>query len=190
MQKDAFQSLLVVFKKCDSSLSCRCPKGIEHSSSRRDSRWFLLKCKYCGEHGIHRGCREAEAQNEEQFICEDCEVKETQSMSQNEAPVEFSNTNPELQPSTSRDGIGGDDDVKRERAAEVMNDNAGKKLKLVATSKLESRDFVLDSVDPNEEEHVDPLCDEKRAKMRNSRLDMFLTTADFSFKPQMPSWVV
>lgn len=183
LEKSAFTSLLFVYKHCD-AIECLCPVGRDYSSDRRRNEWFLLKCTYCGEKGIHRGCRETETQEENQFVCENCRDRSKQLMSLNER----TNAIPEEQPSTSKGLI--DDGESNNHAEETMDNDASQVWKLVNTSKCKFRKSSLQLVNLKEKTDFDPLCDEERLQMRDTRLELFFEKANFNAKPQPPPWLV
>lgn len=69
LSQNAYGSLLFQYRSCDAK-KCFCPNGRDFAVKRSRSKWFLLKCIYCGSKGIHFGCSSHDLQDE--FKCTEC----------------------------------------------------------------------------------------------------------------------
>lgn len=81
LSQNAFQSLLFVYASCDAK-QCFCPNGRNFNIKRRRSKWFLMKCIYCGSKGIHFGCSPHDLRK---FKCPECTLARSQSLLSAEA---------------------------------------------------------------------------------------------------------
>ncbi|XP_055321593.1 PHD finger protein 7-like [Sitodiplosis mosellana] len=188
LSQDAYHSLLYVHNQCDAR-NCLCPNGRKHSAR---GEWRLHKCRYCGEKGIHNGCRPTDTNND--FICNDCSGKSTplitvhtessrnNAETTNEANMDVEN------PSTSKTNVNNNNS--NEPNTSGPGESEGKVFKLVPTDRLSYRKTTLLLADESTNEDDDPLCGAARGKMRNNRLDMFFAKADFDAKPAPPPWLI
>lgn len=72
--QNAYASLLFQYNSCDAKV-CLCKKGRNFLRKRCRSKWFLLKCIYCGSRGIHFGCSPTDMKV---YKCNECTVARSQ----------------------------------------------------------------------------------------------------------------
>lgn len=76
LSQNAYASLLFVYDSCDAK-QCFCPNGRNFNIKRRRSKWFLMKCIYCGSKGIHFGCSPRDLKK---YKCAECTRTRSQSL--------------------------------------------------------------------------------------------------------------
>lgn len=187
LSKGAYNSLLFVYNRCDAE-NCLCPDGREHKSAHGE--WYLLKCHYCGESGIHQGCRQTDT--EKKFSCKNCNATGSPLITvfteNSRCKAEITNENvDDVNPSTSKTSVNNDKNYCKRQGEPEADESEGKVFKLVETNRLTYRKTSLFLTEQST--NADPLCDAERDKMRRSRLDMFFAKADFDIKPPPLPWL-
>lgn len=198
--------MLNIYQRCDAT-KCLCPKGREHGSARGE--WYLLKCRYCGENCVHKGCRQRD--DKEEFQCDDCNVKAAgSSLVTENSTNDAKNTNEiaiddgdadenkrdDVNPLSSKTRINNDkNNRKRKRQSKPELEPEPKVLVLRRTNQLRYRKSALVLVDPSDinadqSTNVDPFCDEERSKMRADRMDMFWRKFQHDAKPPPLPWLI
>lgn len=84
LSQNAYVSLLFQYRSCD-AVECLCPNGRDFSVKRMRSKWFLLKCIYCGSKGIHYHCASIRIT---EYVCGECTIARSQELFSQKLPSE------------------------------------------------------------------------------------------------------
>lgn len=185
LSQDAYRSLLYVHKRCDVA-DCLCPNGREYVKNQ--GKWMIYRCRYCGSVGIHAGCRENESTGP--YGCKSCIERDSilicvQTQSSN------NNNSDKVHDISKLDGAdSSNQSSNRKRKHDFDEEGDGKVWKMVPTAVTSHRESTLCLTNPEEEPNADPLDNNARQNMRQNRLNMFFSTANFDSKPQIPPWII
>lgn len=92
LSQNAYGSLLLQYNRCDAKV-CHCENGREFSIKRKRSKWFLLKCIYCGSKAIHFGCSPHDLK---EYKCSECTSARSQMLFSQEFPFQQSQQQNEM----------------------------------------------------------------------------------------------
>lgn len=84
LTQNAYNSLLFQYASCDAK-TCFSPSGRNFIIKRRRSKWFLLRCIYCGSKGVHFACSPHDMK---EYKCHECTVARSQMTSTQSQPTE------------------------------------------------------------------------------------------------------
>lgn len=160
--------------------NCRCPNGREYS--KKTGRWFIHRCRFCGDRGIHQRCRDS-AENDTPFECYDCHLKSNTLISVNTQSAHNQSNESCVDNNNDEGAENASATVKSsEKHPYEPEDSEHKVWKLAKTEKLPHRKTSLMLINIDEENTVDPMGQSQRKNMSDDRLKMFFAKCDFSSK--------